>query len=146
MKGPKGGSMARSLTLFLRVFSGGALFLMFACSLLPHTDATSPVAERYAEVLGEYEIDLSSMGANPIRVEVFSEGGLIYVAGSFQPDPTPLNERGGLRFSTESPVDGHIEIEFLRNEDGMVTECMVVAEQVGLNAKGVRVGGAEEAR
>jgi hypothetical protein len=61
-----------------------------------------------------------------------------------EPRNRSRKELGGLRFRTESPVDGHIEIEFLRNEEGIVTECMVVAEQVGLNAKGVRVGGAEK--
>ena len=132
--------MARAMRCFLGIVGCGAPLLILACSLLPQGSGGLPVAERYAEVLGEYEIDLSSLGASPIRVEVFPEGGLIYVAGNFQPDATPLNELGGLRFSTESPVDGHMEIEFLRNEEGVISACKVVAEEVGLNARGVRLG------
>jgi len=117
-----------------------APFLAINCAAPPDTSEGAPSLERSAEVLGEWELDLSDLGTDPIEIEIFAEDGLTYVAGSFQPDPTVLTEVDSLRFSTESPVDGHIEIEFLRDENGNIGECRFVVEKVGLVASGKRVG------
>ena len=67
------------------VISCFAYFLVLSCATPPSNSERRPSAERSSEVLGKWEVDLTDLGADLIGIEVFAEGGLIFVAGSSVP-------------------------------------------------------------
>jgi len=125
----------------LRLFSLGLLaFLMVQPALYPQTTADETLTKKYEKILGRYEFDLSSLGADIKIFNFYIQQGAFWADYGFT-SPGEMKPVGDSseEFTFVDPDDGPVKITFIINEDGQYTKCRCVCEGVGLDVVGNKI-------
>ena len=119
-----------ALALFVFVLSPGA-------SLYAQESA---FAKKYAEVVGDYEFDMSEMGMGVLTINVYVEDDALWAWPETSNEPARLEPVAGepMKFTVEDPGEGTYDVWFLKDEQGKYTKCRVANEGQGMDITGTK--------
>ncbi|MCP4724277.1 MAG: hypothetical protein GY863_04545 [bacterium] len=118
--------------------------LLLSTAVFAQEKKAEDLEKKYAEIVGEFELDLSDMGAPVMTLTFYVEGGALWVDGG-DGDPGEMEpvEDKEFEFIIEDPMNGTFELKFQKDENGKYNECLVINEAMMLEATAVRIDGGQ---
>ena len=125
-----------SLLLWMVIFT----ISIFAQSLLSQENSQDP-GKKYAEILGDYEFDLSDMGIGILIIKFHAEDGDLWARQETSIKPGKLEPVEGkeYEFTIDDSDEGLYELKFLKDEKGLYTKCHVKNDKLGIDTIGRKV-------
>jgi hypothetical protein len=120
-----------------------AVLLLAVCGPVFSQDQTDEeLKKKYGAIIGEYEFDLSELGAENALMTFYIEKGALWAdSGDGRPATLEPLEDLEFAFAGEDPEQGRLEFYFLKDDDGKYSKCRVVLESMGLEIMGIKIGG-----
>lgn len=119
-----------------------ATALIAALSFASGTQEKKP-ADKYAAYCGQYQFDLTSLGAGTITAKVYVENDAlcIWASSSDSPDQLSPVENEPAKFFIDDPDEGHWDFEFLKDDKGNFSKCRIINTGLGIDAVGEKIDG-----
>jgi hypothetical protein len=121
----------------------GALAVVFlvmnpVVSLQAHESAN---ADKYEEIVGDYEFDMSEMGMGALVINIYVEDDELWAWPETSNEPAKLVPVEGepMKFTVEDSDEGTYYVWFLKDEKGKYTKCRVANEDQGMDVTGTKV-------
>ena len=117
------------------------LWLYGADPVLAVSPQEGDAKNKYAELEGDYEFDLNSMGMGIVVMNVYVEGDSLWIWPETSSEPAEMvpSEDAKFKFTIEDDEEGLYVITFLTDEGGKYTKCRVVNEDMGIDATGTKL-------
>ena len=129
---------------FARVFAFSLAGLALALGSVPDMAAQSSadevLAKKYANILGRYDLDLTSMGGDMHPTDVIVKDGKLWVDdGDGRPaEIRPVGD-SGLEFEGQDDRNGVVKVTFIKDDQGAVAKMHLVMPDNGLDVFGNKV-------
>jgi|GEM_PF-1416038 len=125
-----------SLLLWMAIFT----ISLFTQSLLSQENFQDPET-KYAEILGDYEFDLSYKGIGILIIKFHAEGGALWARQetSIKLEKLEPVEGKEYEFTINDSDEGLYEFKFLKDENGLYTKCHVKNDNLKIDTIGKKV-------
>lgn len=111
-------------------------------SVFSQDQTDEELKKKYGAIIGDYEFDLSELGAeNALMTFYIEEGALWADSGDGRPATLEPLEDLEFAFEAEDPEQGRLEFYFFKDDEGKYSKCRVVIESMGIEIMGVKIGG-----
>jgi hypothetical protein len=100
-------------------------------------------ASKYDAYCGEYQFDLTSLGAGTITAKVYVENDALFIWASTSDSQDQLSpvENEPAKFFIDDPDEGHWDFEFLKDDKGKFSKCRIINTGMGVDTVGEKIGG-----
>jgi hypothetical protein len=100
-------------------------------------------ADKYTAYCGQYQFDLTSLGAGTITAMVYVENDALYVQSETSDSPDQLNpvENEPTKFFIDDPNEGRWDFEFLKDDKGKFSKCRIINTGMGVDTVGEKIDG-----
>ncbi len=104
-------------------------------------EKTQDLEEKYADIIGDYEFDLTDSGMGMITVSFYVEGDSFWGWPSSSSSPAKLEpvEGNEYEFIVDDPDEGVYEVKFLKDENGQYTKCHTKNDTMGIDVIGAKI-------
>ncbi len=118
-----------------------AVMLLVMNPLVSAQEKGQDLAKKYAVILGDYEFDMTDMGAGVMNVSFYLENGELWSLPESSTEAAKMEPVAGkeFEFTVSDPDDGTYEIKFVKDESGKYTECHVKNDTMGFDLVGTKV-------
>jgi len=125
-----------------------ALVFLTAAALIATLSFASGIQEKkpaskYDAYCGQYQFDLTSLGAGTVTAMVYVENDALYVQSDTSDSPDQLSpvENEPTKFFIDDPDQGHWDFEFLKDDKGKFSKCRIINTGMGVNTVGEKIDG-----
>jgi hypothetical protein len=117
----------------------GLIFILFCSSFMPaQSDQDAKLKKQYADILGQWELDLVDAGMGMLPVEFYIDNGSFFVIpGDDPPLRMTLVEGEDWNFKVDDG-DSIWTLEFSKAENGKYHKCKVINETEGIDTEGAK--------
>ena len=133
--------MKRSIRTIALSLAAAAAMMLILGPAAPVLAQEGDAKKKYADLLGDYEFDLADLGMGVVVINVYAEGGSLWVWPETSGEPAEMTPVEGekYKFFIDDDEEGHYDIIFLKDEEGKYTKCRVVNEGMGLDSTGTKI-------
>ena len=118
-----------------------AVILLVMNPVVSAQEKKQDLAKKYAVIVGDYEFDMTEMGAGVMNVNFYFADGALWAIAETSPDAGKMEPVEGkeFEFTVIDPDAGTYEIKFAKDESGKYTQCHIKIEAMGFELVGTKV-------